>query len=231
MMFNKFLPLMMILSTTMVWGRIHDGGARRDLDQEETFVVEDTEQWTDEAPFSLSTPTYFGSGCPSGSVKIVQPPGDSSTVTVLFSAYKALASGSTTRDRRSCNLAVPVTVKPGYSCGIFKVDYRGFADVPRGSSGGRGRPSARFDAEYFFAGQRGPQKSRSFSDGYIGDFFESDSVGAEAWSPCGGSTNFRINTSLQAYKPSRNDDDVNIVMDSEDITQDGFHYYFRSRRC
>jgi Domain of unknown function (DUF4360) len=228
-MFNKLLPLMMILSstTTMVWGRLHDGAAR-DLDHDETFVVEDPEQ-SDEAPFYLDEEaTYFGSGCPSGSVKVIQAD-DGSTISVLFSEFEAVASGATTRDRRSCNMAVPVTVAPGFSCGIFKVDYRGFADVPRGS--GSRKPSARFDSEYFFAGERGPRKSRSYSDGTIGPIFESDSVGAYAWSPCGGSTIFRINTSLQATKPSRTDEDVSITLDSKDITQDGFHYYFRSRRC
>jgi Domain of unknown function (DUF4360) len=223
-MLNKFLPLLLILTTTtMVWGRI----PRRHLDTE--FVVNDPlDQW-DEAPFQLGEPTYFGSGCPDGSVEVVQPDGDSSTVSVLFSDYMAETNGSRLRDRKSCNLAVPVTVEPGWSCGIFKVDYRGFTDVPRAA--GRGRSSALFNAEYFFAGDRGPRKSRSFDDQDFGPFFESDSVGAFAWSPCGGSTNFRINTSLMASKPSRNDPEVLIEMDSADVTQDGFHYYFRSRRC
>jgi hypothetical protein len=216
-MFNKFLLLLLllILPTNMVWGRIY---AHSNFQNQ-------TDQGS-ETPFSLGDPTYYGSGCPDGTVEVTSP--DSSVVSVLFSAYQAKTTSSILRDRKSCNMALPVYVEPGYSVGIFKVDYRGYAFAPPGF--GRSRPTARFDAEYFFAGYRGPSKSRSYSD-YDDIFTETDSVGVYAWSPCGGSTNFRINTSLIASKPSSRDEDVLIQIDTEDITSAGFHYYFSSRNC
>merc|ERR1719273_1041806 len=63
-------------------------------------------------PYSFDEPTFFGSGCPEGSVEIIQS-GDGQTVSVLFSEYISETSLDTTRARLSCNLAVPVDVAAG----------------------------------------------------------------------------------------------------------------------
>jgi len=78
--------------------------------------------------FTFGDTTFFGSGCPEDTVQIIKS-SDEQTVSVLFSEYIAETDESSKRDRLSCNLAVPVDVKPGFSIGIYKVDYRGFADV------------------------------------------------------------------------------------------------------
>ncbi|KAG3087448.1 hypothetical protein PI124_g17911 [Phytophthora idaei] len=66
--------------------------------------------------------------------------------------------------------------------------YRGNAFVPN-QSGSYGQ----FDAEYFFARQRGPVASEKYSPGTDKDLFISHEVGVSAvvWTPCGASTNFR----------------------------------------
>lgn len=108
-----------------------------------------------EPSFKFGTPTFFGSGCPADTVTVV-PSTDGQTVSVLFSQFSARTSGAdVTRDRKSCNLAVPVDVQSvsvggsiaawlvhrltvyfllwyvcqGVSIGIFRVDYRGNAFV------------------------------------------------------------------------------------------------------
>jgi hypothetical protein len=102
-----------------------------------------------------------------------------------------------------------------------------YAYVPK-----RNGSSGRFDAEYYFAGQREPTKSRTFRSCTDDLFFETDTVGAFAWSACGGTINLRINTSLLASKRSAFDEEeVSIALDSKDISQDGFYFAFRSRRC
>jgi hypothetical protein len=63
-----------------------------------------------ESVFDFGTPTYFGSGCPKDSVAII-PSSDGQSVSVLFSEFRAQTSAQNNRDRRSCNLAVPVDVK------------------------------------------------------------------------------------------------------------------------
>jgi Domain of unknown function (DUF4360) len=215
----KCFLLLFTLPTAVVFGRLLEA------DEDATF---NKQQELGGAPFTFDEPTYFGSGCPEGSIEVIIPDfgEERTTVTVLFENYTAQTNGSVVRDRKSCNMALPVQVAPGLSVGIFKVDYRGYAYVPtlHGSSG-------EFNAEYFFAGLRGPRKSRTFGMGTAGLFFESDAVGAVAWSECGGTTNFRINTSLLASKRSAGDEDVSLVLDSKDVSQDGFYFGFQSRRC
>jgi hypothetical protein len=64
-----------------------------------------------EPAFKFGTPTFFGSGCPADTVTVV-PSTDGQAVSVLFSQFAARTSGAdVTRDRKSCNLAVPVDVQ------------------------------------------------------------------------------------------------------------------------
>ncbi|KAG1688720.1 hypothetical protein DVH05_003157 [Phytophthora capsici] len=64
-----------------------------------------------EPTFTFGTPTFFGSGCPANTVTVV-PSSDGQAVSVLFSQFAArTSSAGVTRDRKSCNLAVPVDVQ------------------------------------------------------------------------------------------------------------------------
>ncbi|GLD97384.1 hypothetical protein PINS_up006068 [Pythium insidiosum] len=186
-------------------------------------------QPTADLPFKLGTPTFFGSGCPADSV-IVVPSTDGQTVSVLFSKYQALTKDDAVRERKTCNLAVPVDIKPGISIGVFKVDYRGNVYVPN-----KAEHRAQFDAEYFFANARGPTVKQVYERGTSKDVYLTNEigVGAVVWSPCGASTNFRINTALTAQKPAgQTGDNVQITMDTIDATVErGFRYFIVSRKC
>eukprot|EP01083_Nonionella_stella_P154858 499495_1 len=179
--------------------------------------------------FVLGEPTFYGTGCPEGTVSVTTST-DGDSVSVLFSAYYAETSYEKKRDRKGCSLAVPVDVKQGWSIGIFKVDYRGYAFVPDDD-----RSKARFSAEYFFAGNRGPRVSKTFKEDEP-NFYEEDFLGVQAmsWSQCGASTIFRINTSISAQKDDIEDDDVEIGVDSVDTTvYEAWRYHFQkdSARC
>jgi len=78
---------------------------------------------------SLGDPTFFGSGCPEGSVETVLS-SDNEALSVLFSKYEAATSGATISDSSSCQLAIPVDVQGNLKVGIFAVDYRGYTFVP-----------------------------------------------------------------------------------------------------
>mmetsp|Transcript_20126 Transcript_20126/g.51547 ORF Transcript_20126/g.51547 Transcript_20126/m.51547 type:complete len:218 (+) Transcript_20126:143-796(+) len=160
--------------------------------------------------------TFGGSGCPSGTVQVVASP-DGQTLSVLFDEYSAATQGRDTRDRKSCNLALPVSVPNGISLGIFEVDYRGFVFVPNEDGA-----SARMTAEYFWAGQRGPTRRSEFPPGFDDDFTLSDTLTGSAvvFSPCGQDVNFRINTSIEARK-ARNGNDAEIAVDTTDIRVSG----------
>ncbi|RLN20365.1 hypothetical protein BBJ28_00024385 [Nothophytophthora sp. Chile5] len=181
-----------------------------------------------EPAFKFGTPTFFGSGCPVDTVVVV-PSSDGQAVSVLFSQFAARTGAGVTRDRKSCNLAVPVDVQSGISVGIFRVDYRGNAFVPDQSGS-----YAQFDTEYYFAGQRGPVATEKYPPGTDKDLFISHEVGvaAVAWSPCGESTNFRVNSALTAVKKAGAKDDTQVAIDSVDSTvQAGFRYYLSTRKC
>lgn len=84
--------------------------------------------------FQLGTPTWGGSGCPEGTVHVVTSPEDIpgesgvNAVTVIFDAYVAETSPTSTREYRGCALAIPLIAKPGFQIGIFQVspDYTEF---------------------------------------------------------------------------------------------------------
>ena len=174
----------------------------------------------------LGDATFFGSGCPNDTVRVV-PSSDGQTVSVLFSSYVAKTDGSTTRDRKSCNLAVPVDVNAGFRVGIVQVDYRGYATVPRIKGA-----SAAFNAEYFFATTQGPKQAKSYAPGFDGDVFLSDKVTTITWSLCGASSIFRVNTAITATKLAARHKDVSIAVDTADATtKRRFTYYLKYERC
>jgi len=109
------------------------------------------------------------------------------------------------------------------------VDYRGNAFVPD-----QGGSYAQFDAEYYFAGQRGPVASEKYHPGTDKDLFISHDVGVSAvvWSPCGSSTNFRVNSAVTAVKKAGGKEDTQVAIDSVDSTvQAGFRYFITARKC
>jgi hypothetical protein len=173
----------------------------------------------------LGQPSYGGTGCPAGSASVTVSP-DQSAITILFDQFIAEAGQATGRrfDRKSCNLTIPVHVPNGYSVSIFKVDYRGFNLIPRGGMN-------RFDAEYFWAGSRGPRLTRVFYGPINDSFTLTDELIArtEVWTPCGQSVNLRVNASMSANSNTMLDQTVGMV-DSADIDS-GLIYHIRYRRC
>jgi hypothetical protein len=174
----------------------------------------------------LGQPDHAGPGCPVGSVSATLSP-DANELSVLFDQYIVEAGGVSGKrfDRKSCNISVPVQIPQGYSVSIFQVDYRGFAGIP---VGGRGSLSA----EYFFTGGRGVVRTnKALPVGGTRDYIFTDRLEASAqvWTPCGASTNLRINTGL-LVQTNRNYDDTLATVDSVDISN-GLIYHIQWKRC
>jgi hypothetical protein len=173
----------------------------------------------------LGQPAYGGTGCPAGSASVNLSP-DETELSILFDSYVVEAGGTSGRrvDRKSCNVSIPVSVPQGYSVAIFQVDYRGFNLVPRGGM-------ARFDAEYFWAGARGPRQTRMFAGPIQDNYTLSDMLVATTlvWTPCGASVNLRANTSMMVQTNSMNHQAMSTV-DSADISS-GLIYHVQWRRC
>ena len=180
------------------------------------------------SPYSLnlSNMLLFGSGCPDGTVNVISST-DGKTVTVLFSNYYAQTSDDTMFDRKSCNVAVPFQVSPSKQISLHRIDYRGYTYIPEGEGS-----ETNFGIEYFFAGTKGPIVTRSFTEEE--DIVITDEVPIAAWSSCGGSEIFRINTSIKAKKENKDDEDAFIAIDSVDSSETNtiaLVYYFNEQDC
>jgi hypothetical protein len=173
----------------------------------------------------LGQPAYGGTGCPGGSASVNLSP-DESSLSILFDSYVVEAGAATGKrvDRKSCNISIPVQVPSGFSVAVFQVDYRGFNLVPRGGM-------ARFDAEYFWAGARGPRQARIFSGPLSDNYTLSDMLVAQTlvWTPCGASVNLRANTSMMLQTNARLEQAMSTV-DSADVSS-GLIYHLQWRRC
>jgi hypothetical protein len=174
----------------------------------------------------LGDPAYGGTGCPAGTASVTISP-DESALSILFDYYVAEAGSTTGRrvDRKSCNITVPVHVPQGFSVALFQVDYRGFNLIPGGGA------NSRFDAEYFWAGTRGPRYSRTFMGPLNSNYTLTNSVLANTlvWTPCGASVNLRVNSSMMAQSNARMEQTMATV-DSADVSS-GLIYHLQWRRC
>ncbi|MBY0516831.1 MAG: DUF4360 domain-containing protein [Bacteriovoracaceae bacterium] len=173
----------------------------------------------------LGYPSTGGNGCPQGSVSATLSP-DSTQLSILFDSFVAEAGPSSgkTLDRKSCNIAIPVTVPNGYSVSVVAVDYRGFVGLPNRQA------SARFSAEYFFANMPGPRMQRQFVGAQNTDYLiENDLVvSAIVWSACGAQTNLRINAAMMVQNTSYQD--ALATVDSADLSS-GIIYQLKFRPC
>jgi len=166
--------------------------------------------------FTLGDPTVFGSGCPSGTVSVIQ---NGNAVSILLQAYSAESSEWDNRDRKSCNIAVPIEVEDNTQIAVQKYDYRGYAYA-------QGGDEASFSVEYFFAGTRGPVVKRDFTK-HDADFTLTDTVVSAAYSKCGPRSEIlRVNTSIMAKG-----NEAMIQVDSIDKVNQDFTFIFVEKGC
>ena len=179
-----------------------------------------------EAQIKLGQPSYGGSGCPAGSAS-VSITEDGKTMSVLFDQFAAEAGNTTGRriDRKSCNLRVPIKVPQGFSVALIGVDYRGFNAIPGSGA------YTEFNAEYFYAGSRGPRFTRRFQGPQSNEYLINNKLIATSlvWSQCGAEVIFGINAAATAMANPQMQQTMMIV-DSADITA-GLLYQFTWRRC
>ena len=179
-----------------------------------------------QSDIALGEPAYGGNGCPGGSASVTLSP-DAKALSIIFDQFltEAGPSSGRTLDRKSCNIAVPVHVPNGFSISVIAVDYRGFVSLPNSQA------TARLQAEYFFAGMRGPVFAKDFRGRADQSYNFNNSLGIQAmvWSPCGADVNLRVNASMMLRNTSRMDDALATV-DSADISA-GIVYQIQMRRC
>ena len=176
----------------------------------------------------LGEASMRGSGCPLGSADVVLSP-DSQELSILFSDYYVEAEPNdkgrrASSARGSCNIAVPISLPQGLSVSLLEIDYRGFINLPKKSS-------ARFRADYFFAGDEGPVMQKEFKGPDFDDFLVDNDLNLAAivWSECGAEVNLRANTSL-SIRNSNKFEYADAGIDTTDIKA-GIIYHLRFRQC
>ena len=174
---------------------------------------------------TLGEPGYGGSGCPAGSASATLSP-DAKSLSIIFDEFIVEAGGSTRKRiaRKNCSIAIPVHVPQGFSVSIIDIDYRGYNMIPSGAQ-------ARFSAEYFFAGQRGPRYMKTFRGFMDDEYLIRNTLGlsANVWSPCGQDVNLRVNSSMM-LRTNRRGEEVLSTVDSVDASA-GMVYHLKWKRC
>jgi len=170
--------------------------------------------------------TVNGSGCPIGTAAVAVAD-DNTAFTVTYSDYTAQAgAGSTpTQFRKNCQLNVRVHYPQGFTFGIAKADYRGFASLPRGAKGVQ-------RASYYFSGSSSTTTSTHNITGPKSDnwqFTDQTDVAEIVFAPCGMVRNVNVNSEVRAFTNSSNEASF-VSMDSTDGSVNT-RYQFAWKRC
>lgn len=77
-------------------------------------------------PHAAPPPVVAGGGCGDISYSVVLSP-DGGTLSVLFDNFTVTGGTGGQTVKAGCDLQIPLALPEGYSLGVYKVDYRGFA--------------------------------------------------------------------------------------------------------
>lgn len=177
---------------------------------------------------SASTIAQNNSGCPQGSFAVVNSP-DGGSLSVLFDKFIIEAGGSTGFDmaRKTCSLVIPLGLPAGYSIGVYRVDYRGFAALGDGQS-------AELIVDYNLGPRQNGRKFRRKVKGFIeGDFVFTETLGAGQMKRVGCGENAKLNVSIILSLQSRDRNNESMVaLDSADgAAKGGLIYHFNYKKC
>lgn len=177
---------------------------------------------------TIQVATLNGSGCPAGTVAVAVAP-DNTAFTATYSAYIAQVGPDVkpTDNRKQCQAALEVNVPNGFSYGIMKVDYRGYAQLAEGANGS-------LVAGYYFQGSSDTdRRTHPFKGAMEDNWTVTDTTewAQIVWSPCGEKRLFSISTELRAQRGSSDRQETSyMTMDSTDAdikTQ----YHMAWRKC
>jgi hypothetical protein len=193
------------------------------------LVAPEAPNTADDVPpgkITVDVVTINGSGCPAGTAAVAVSD-DNTAFTVTYSDYTAQAgSGSAPTDfRKNCQLNLRVHYPQGFTFGIAKADYRGFAHLPRDTKGVQ-------RASYYFAGSSSTVTSTHNIAGPKDDnwqFTDSTDIAEIVFAPCGAVRHLNVNTEVRAYTNPSNQPSF-VAMDSTDGSVNT-RYQFAWKRC
>src|SRR5258706_7496610 len=118
-----------------------------------------------------STADAGQNACPEGTYSVVTSP-DGSTLSILFDNFLVKSNSNSTLIRKFCNIRVPLKLPDGYTLGVYKVDYRGFAHLSSEQY------SELFVDYTFGARNKSRRYHRKINGAHDGDFLFTETIGA-----------------------------------------------------
>ena len=165
--------------------------------------------------------------CGGGSYSIVNSP-DGTSVSVLFDNFTAQggqAVAGTARTR--CAVRIPLNLPAGYSLGVFRMDYRGFAHLETGQI-------AQLSVDYNAGGTgRGRNYHRALPGAYDGDFVFGENIGAGLMrrAGCGEEAVLSLAATL-TVRPNGGSPEAAITLDSIDASaRSGVTFFIDLKKC
>jgi hypothetical protein len=112
--------------------------------------------------FAIGQPTHGGTACPEGTVSKVFSP-DHTVLALFFDNFEVTTEGKQKQATGTCNIQIPLGVKPGHRITGLTIDYRGYAYIPEGGKG-------KFVSKYVLGPKQFSTEDISFPGGWDDDF-------------------------------------------------------------
>jgi hypothetical protein len=167
-----------------------------------------------------------GGGCGDISYSVVLSP-DGNTLSVLFDNFAVTGGASGQTAKTACDLQIPLVLPDGFSLGVYKVDYRGFARL-------QARQIAELDIDYGF-GSSGRFKffHRLIAGPMEDDYTYSETIGGGlmARAGCGAKAVLTLNAAL-TLQPARQPGETVVSLDSVDgAPVGGVVFHLDRKKC
>ena len=165
--------------------------------------------------------------CGGGSYSVVNSP-DGTSVSVLFDNFTAQGNQAVAGvARTNCAVRIPLNLPPGYSLGVFRMDYRGFAHLDPGQS-------AQLSVDYGVGRQgRGRNFKRGLKGAFDGDFSFVENIGAGLMKRAGCGEDAALNLAAALdLRPNGGSPEAVVTLDSIDgAARGGVTFYIDLRKC
>jgi hypothetical protein len=178
------------------------------------------------AAVAVCSPARAADGCPAGTFSAITSP-DGTTLSILFDSFMVSggAGGDAVR-RQACDLQVPLRLPEGYSLGVYRVDYRGFAHLS-------GKETADLRVDYGLGPRdKGRRFQRKIKGRHDSDFIFTENIGAGLMRRVGCGETAVLNVSLQLTLNADNPSEAMATLDSADgAPKGGIIYHLNTRKC
>ncbi|MHB1104047.1 MAG: DUF4360 domain-containing protein [Devosia sp.] len=175
----------------------------------------------------LSTAALAQEGCPQGTFSVVNSP-DGTSLSILFDAFSVSSGGSSGAGikQKTCNLQVPLRLPEGYSLGVYRVDYRGYAYLSR-------KETSELTVDYHLGPRnKGRRFHRKTKGKYDGEFLFTENIGAGLMKRVGCGEAAVLNVSVKLALAASGEGEAMATLDSADgAPKGGLIYYFDTKKC